>query len=125
MKDDDIKLYNSDGNIMPEGYPVNKKIFFFAFIFMLIGLAVVMSFTGVKSNFYFNCPAGGPVCENPFINDPGNCPEGFPCDTLVFLPGTTYGARPPALYNNFGWFVFFVVVSAFVWNHLYFRWRFK
>lgn len=101
------------------GYVFDMRIIWGGVLLVLALFVWVVSQVGFGNTLYVNCPVSEPYCENPLYGSACYFDECIPLMHMEYFPGGfVYGEEPPVLFDQFVFFMFGIMVCAFIVNHL-------
>jgi hypothetical protein len=111
-------LFNIEGlfSVSNNGYRINRIIMFsWAFVVVLV-VGLAFRWYLLNGTVYISCPSSATgLCENPLFNECSRFP--LVCDKPFFVPGESYGVKPPYIYEDIVFLFFFSLVLVLIFNH--------
>jgi len=122
------KTFDLDTDKLYGGYKIEKKVFRYSFLLILVLLGIAVLTAPSWSLVYVNCPLGSTSMSNELMLVNG-CPNPFyeqcnqdlvPCNERFLNAGSTYGEpfTVPFFHRHFIGWVVIILLSAIIINYL-------
>ena len=109
-------------------YIIDRRIVIGTFVILSLFIVLLASLYGLNDYYFWECPANGSICYNPYVfydynppyeKVPGSCilPDKNICAIDYLLPGEHIGVKIPFLIENFMPFTIALFICAFFLNH--------